>query len=112
MANGGTASSQALSQGLAIIVTLGFALVGGLVTGRQADHITHLTLLCLGLLMLMVGKMERMEGEDFYNDDWNIDELEAKEELPEELKGLMDDWNNKKTKGNNVSFLCIRLLLF
>ena len=62
--------------------------------------------------MHMVGKMERMEGEDFYNDDWNIDELEAKEELPEELKGLMDDWNNKKTKGNNVGFLCIRLLLF
>jgi len=86
LANGGTASSQALSQGLAIIVTLGFALVGGLVTG---------------LIMLMVGKMERMEGEDFYNDDWNIDEMEAKKGFPEEVKGMMEDWNNGKQNGNN-----------
>ena len=53
--------------------------------------------------MLVVGKMERMEGEDFYNDDWNIDEMEAKEELPEELKGLMEDWKNIKFNGNPVS---------
>jgi len=82
---GGTAGGQALSQFLAIIVTLAFAIVGGLVTG---------------LIMLVVGKMERMEGEDFYNDDWNIDEMEAKEELPEELKGLMEDWKNIKFNGN------------
>ena len=44
--------------------------------------------------MLLVGKMEKMEPEDLYNDDWNIDEMEAKEEVSEELKGLLDEWNN------------------
>merc|ERR1739838_192175 len=78
---GGTAGGQAISQFLAIIVTLAFAIVGGLVTG---------------LIMHVVGKMERMEGEDFYNDDWNIDEMEAKEEIAEELKGLVEDWKNNK----------------
>ena len=58
--------------------------------------------------MLMVGKMERMEGEDFYNDDWNIDEMEAKKGFPEDMKGLMEDWNNSKQNGNNVSILWIR----
>ena len=33
-----------------------------------------------GLVLLMVGEMERMEGDDFYNDDWNINDLEGKEE--------------------------------
>ena len=33
-----------------------------------------------GLVLLMVGKMEKMEGEDFYNDDWNINDLKGKEE--------------------------------
>merc|ERR1719186_745100 len=73
---GGTAGGQAISQFLAIIVTLTFAIVGGLLTG---------------LIMHVVGKMERMEGEDFYNDDWNIDEMESKEEIAEELKG--GDWS-------------------
>jgi len=36
-----------------------------------------------------VGKMEGMDQEDFYNDDWNVDEMEEKEELPEELKSLL-----------------------
>merc|ERR1712106_702743 len=85
---GGTAGGQAISQFLAIIVTLAFAIVGGLVTG---------------LIMLVVGKMERMEGEDFYSDDWNIDEMEAKEEVAEELKGLVEDWKNIKFGGNPVS---------
>ena len=47
-----------------------------------------------GMLMLLVGKMEKMEPEDLYNDDWNIDEMEAKVEVSEELKGLLDEWNN------------------
>jgi hypothetical protein len=34
LAEGGTAAGQALSQLLAIIVTLAFAIVGGLVTGQ------------------------------------------------------------------------------
>ena len=53
--------------------------------------------------MLLVGKLERMEGEDFYNDDWNIDEMEAKEELSEDLKGLMEEWNNIKLHSSPVS---------
>ena len=61
--------------------------------------------------MLMVGKMERMEGEDFYNDDWNIDEMEAKEELPEDLKIMMEDWKNHKSNGQSVS-QTILLIIF
>ena len=57
----------------------------------------------LGLLMHMVGKMERMEGEDFYNDDWNIDEIEAKDEVSEDLKVLMEDLKNVKFNGQPVS---------
>ena len=34
LASGGTAAGQAMSQFLAILVTLAFALVGGLVTGQ------------------------------------------------------------------------------
>eukprot|EP00092_Neocalanus_flemingeri_P040887 GFUD01044510.1.p1 GENE.GFUD01044510.1~~GFUD01044510.1.p1 ORF type:complete len:551 (-),score=154.70 GFUD01044510.1:165-1817(-) len=85
LGEGGSAPGQALSQLAAIIVTLVFAIVGGLITG---------------FIMLLVGKMERMEGKDFYNDDWNIDEMEAKEEMPEELQGLMEDWKNIKFNGN------------
>ena len=60
--------------------------------------------------MLVVGKMERMEGEDFYNDDWNIDEMEAKEEIADELKGLVEDWKNMKFGGNPVSSSVLNLL--
>jgi len=84
---GGTSGTQALAQFLAVITTLAFAVVGGLVTG---------------VIMRMVGKMERMQGEDFYNDDWNIDGMEDKEEMPEELKGLVDDWKNTKFNGQPV----------
>jgi len=87
LASGGTAAGQAMSQFLAILVTLAFALVGGLLTG---------------LVMLMVGKMESMEREDFYNDDWNIDEIEAKEEVSEDLRVLMEDWKNIKMNGQSV----------
>ena len=34
--------------------------------------------------------MEKMDQDDFYNDDWNIDEIKEKEEIPEELRGLLD----------------------
>ena len=53
--------------------------------------------------MRIVGKMERMEGEDFYNDDWNIDGMEEKEEMSDELKDLVDDWKNTKFNGQPVS---------
>ena len=53
--------------------------------------------------MHRVGKMERMEGEDFYNDDWKIDEIEAKDEVSEDLKVLMGDLRNFKFNGQPVS---------
>ena len=62
--------------------------------------------------MLMVGKMERMEGEDFYNDDWNIDEMEAKEDLPEDLKIMMEDWKNNKSNGQSVSQTILLIILY
>lgn len=34
--------------------------------------------------------MEKMDQDDFYNDDWIIDEMEEKKELPEELCGILD----------------------
>ena len=46
--------------------------------------------------MHFVGLMDRMEGEDFYADDWNIDGMEDKEEMAEELKCLVKDWKNIK----------------
>jgi len=85
--NGGKPAGQALSQFLALLVTAGFAIVGGLVTG---------------LLLHVVGKMEGMEGEDFYNDDLNIDGMEEKEELPGDLNRLMEDWRNKRFNGQPV----------
>merc|ERR1719347_461763 len=58
MATGATAGSQAVSQLLAILLTLAMAVTGGLLTGA---------------VMLLVGRMEKMGPNDFYNDDWNID---------------------------------------
>ena len=46
--------------------------------------------------MHFVGLMDGMEGEDFYADDWNIDGMEGKEEMAEELKCLVKDWKNMK----------------
>jgi len=58
---GGTPGEQALAQLLAVTVTMLVAVVGGLATG---------------LLMYMVGKMEKMGAKDYYNDHWNIDGIE------------------------------------
>jgi len=85
---GGKPAGQALSQLLAILLTLAMAVVGGLVTGA---------------LMRVVGKMERMEGEDFYNDDWNIADMEDKEEISEDLKIMINDWKNMKFNGQPVA---------
>ena len=61
------------------------------------------TFLLIGLLLHVVGKMEGMEGEDFYNDDLNIDGMEEKEELPGDLNDMMEDWRNKRFNGQPVS---------
>merc|ERR1719430_315762 len=82
LADGGTASGQALSQFLAILVTLAFAVVGGLVTG---------------LIMHQVGKMDGISSEELFHDSRNM-ELEVEEEggLPEELVTLMEDMRNAR----------------
>jgi len=85
LADGGSTSSQAVSQLLALLVTLALALVGGLITG---------------LLMNFVGKMENMEDEDFYNDDFNIDGMEDK--VDEEMKGLLEEWKTGKLISGNT----------
>merc|ERR1712042_71409 len=84
MSQGGTPEGQALSQFLAIIVTIVLAVVGGIITGA---------------VMYVVAKLERMKGDDFYNDDWNIADMEEKEEIP---KALIEDWKNAKLVGQPV----------
>merc|ERR1711962_1792805 len=75
------AGTQALRQFLAVVVTLAFAIVGGIVTG---------------LVMYQVDKLDRLDTEHLYNDDRNIDEMEGKETVPEELKAFMEDMKNTK----------------
>ena len=52
--------------------------------------------------MRVVAKIERMKGEDFYNDDWNIADMEEKEEISENMKALIEDLNNSKTVNHQV----------
>ena len=61
--------------------------------------------------MRAVGKMERMEGDDFYDDDWNIDNMEEKVEIAEELKGLIEDLKNGQLDGNQVSKYLIQYFI-
>ena len=104
MKKGGTPAGQALSQFLALLVTAGFAIVGGLVTGvLNNKNVPRRIFLFLGLILHIVGKMEGMEEEDFYNDDWNIDGMEEKEELSGDLKHKVEDWRNKKYICQQVS---------
>jgi len=85
LAVGGTPASQALSQFLAILITIGISIVGGLVTG---------------LVMLALGKLERMAGTDFYNDDWNINDMESKEDM---FVGQNDESCNGQLSVDQVS---------
>jgi len=80
--NKGTPAGQALNQFLAVLVTIAMASVGGIVTGNiNTRHTLMLLYLLIGVLMRVVAKIERMKGEDFYNDDWNIADMEEKEEI-------------------------------
>jgi len=78
----GSAGSQALAQLLAVTITMLVAVVGGLATG---------------LIMYMVGKMEKMGAKDYYNDQWNIDGIE--EDTGEGLKLLKEDLKSAKSNG-------------
>merc|ERR1719402_2065503 len=86
LASGGTHGGQALSQFLAILVTLGFAIVGGVVTG---------------VIMHQVGKLDPLAAGELFNDERNIDGMIDKEEgLPEELVALMEDMKSAQKKAN------------
>merc|ERR1711962_1756838 len=78
------AGTQALRQFLAVVVTLAFAIVGGIVTG------------------LVMYQVDKLDTEHLYNDDRNIDEMEGKETVPEELKAFMEDMKNTKLITNPV----------
>jgi len=78
---GGTPGTQALAQFLALLLTLGFAIVGGIITG---------------LIMRAVGKFEKMSKEDLYNDEWNIHEVDTSDDISDELHAVIADWKNNK----------------
>merc|ERR1719232_1297272 len=74
-------NQQATNQILAIIVTLAFAVVGGLVTG-------------------FIGKLTRLEEDDYYNDDTNIDDIDEKFAVPEEIICFLENKNGDKETSN------------
>ena len=49
-----------------------------------------------------------MGPNDFYNDDWNIADMEEKEEIPKDIEALIEDWKNAKLVGQPVSNSFIR----
>ena len=56
-----------------------------------------------GMVMLLVGRMEKMGPEDLYNDDWNIDEMESKIETPEDMRTLLEVGHNVRIISSPVS---------
>jgi len=73
-------AQQAVNQLLAILVTLLFACVGGLVTG---------------LLMRVVGRLSSVTDDEMFSDTANIEDLADKFEVPEEVLGLLEDFRTK-----------------
>jgi len=69
-------NQQAVNQLLAIIVTLAFAVLGGIITG---------------FVMHFAGKSSSMELDDFYNDECNIDDMEEKMVVPDEILSLLEN---------------------
>jgi len=78
-------NEQATAQILAILVTLAFAVVGGLVTG---------------FIMHFVGKLSRLEEDDYYNDDFNIDDIDEKFAIPEEIVCFIENKSGDKETSN------------
>ena len=55
------------------------------------------------MVMLLVGRMEKMGPEDLYNDDWNIDGMESKIETPEDMRTLLEVGHNVRIISSPVS---------
>ena len=87
-------NQQATNQILAIVVTLAFAVVGGLITGtlQRNKHIVKYNsfILFQGFIMHLVGKFGKLEEDDFYDDNVNIDEIDEKCAPPEEILCLLE----------------------
>jgi len=83
-------NQQAVNQLLALLVTLATACVGGLLTG---------------LLMHSVGKMTSLTEEDLFDDRTNINAMEAKCEVPEEILCLLQDFKAKSNGTDEKSAL-------
>ena len=73
-------AQQAVNQLLAILLTLLFACVGGLITG---------------LLMRVVGRLSSVTDDEMFSDTANIEDLADKFEVPEEVLGLLEDFRTK-----------------
>jgi len=80
---GGHPGGQALSQLLALLLTLAAATVGGCLTG---------------LLLHWVGKLEAVQTEQLFLDSWNIAGEEEEEDTSTavELKALLEDFKAKQ----------------
>lgn len=78
---------QATNQILAVVVTLAFAVVGGLVTG---------------FIMHFVGKSSKIEDEDLYDDNFNIDDMEEKHEVPEEIVCLIEKYSAAESETSKL----------
>lgn len=57
-------------------LTLAFAVVGGLITG---------------FIMHCVGKTSVIDDEELYDDEYNIDDMEEKHAIPEEILCLIEN---------------------
>ena len=78
---------QATNQILAVVVTLAFAVVGGLVTG---------------FIMHCIGKASNVDDEDLYDDNYNIDDMEEKHEVPEEIVCLIEKYTASENETSKL----------
>ena len=94
-------NQQATNQILAIIVTLAFAVVGGLITGDYININDNLSQVFnphyLGFIMHFVGKFGKLEEDDFYDDNVNIDEMDEKFAPSEEILSLLESGRDRET---------------
>ena len=78
---------QATNQILAVVVTLAFAVVGGLLTG---------------FIMHCIGKAGNIEDEDLYDDNFNIDDMDEKHEVPEEIVCLIEKYSASENETSKL----------
>ena len=90
-------NQQATNQILAIIVTLAFAVVGGLITGTDGNMGFRCRFYVQGFIMHIVGKFGKLEEEDFYDDNVNIDDMDEKFAPSDEILCLLESGRDGET---------------